>query len=87
MRELLERRIKQRSKSGNVVREFEVPKDVFDRLTKNAVPEAPGVRRRPGRPTINDNLPDQFGFHPDDAEELFKHAIPGSGKTLGLGDF
>ena len=63
----------------SVIREFEVPRSVAERLTENAVPQAPGASARPGQPlTVDHPHPGQFAFHPDDAAELARHARPGS---------
>jgi RHS repeat-associated protein len=80
----LAKRIKQDPDAGNVVREFLVPRKVIERLTRNAQREAEGVKALRGRPTKVDNEPGQFGLHPDDAEELVQHAVPGSGRILTL---
>lgn len=64
---------------ANVIREFQVPRSVVERMTDNAIPQGPGTSARPGQPlSVDQPHPGQFAFHPDDADRLAAHARPGS---------
>jgi hypothetical protein len=78
MREFYAQRERKRP-GENVIREFQVPRSVVERMTENAIPQAPGTSATRGRPlSVDDPHPGQFAFHPDDADRLARHARPGS---------